>query len=392
MWVPLVSEIPKQELIEEQKSREREKIAIRDAVRKVYPQFVPAHAIHERRQQTWLIEGIQHAGSLVLVYGPSGSGKSFYAIDKLLAIAVYEDYHSRKIDSCGYAAYIYGEGSEGIGRRINAWCDHQGISNSKDSLVYAGWEGPINLMDRSEIDIMLEAFSNALVDPSLIVIDTLAANTGPDFNENDAQHVGALLANLRYIQSKVGKDCCIELVHHTGKADSKTPRGSSALLAAMDTVILIKKSGEGFRATCVKQKDAPPFDPMEFDLVEVEHVEKYEAWDRRAEAMRERIIVHKSLVPAPRVPTPRVQNPLENQKLTVSRRAGLKLARTLYDEHGDATFAAAEFSRRMTSDHNIVKSTAGGVRNWLVEHGAMEQISSGLLRIGSQSTALGKYE
>jgi len=80
------------------------------------------------RPKDWIIEDFLLANSLTSLYGPSGSLKSFFAIDLALTIACGRsaadcDTFLGKAIKSGKVMYLAGEGIEGIRGRVEAWQD-----------------------------------------------------------------------------------------------------------------------------------------------------------------------------------------------------------------------------------------------------------------------------
>jgi hypothetical protein len=98
-----------------------------------------------------------------------------------------------------------------------------------------------------------------------VFVDTLARSM-PGGDENAARDVGMALAAADVIRRSCGP--AVVLVHHDTKAGG-TPRGSSALLGAADTVIETRADGALVRLKCQKMKDAEPFADIRLERVVV---------------------------------------------------------------------------------------------------------------------------
>ena len=68
----------------------------------------------------WLIKGILEKDCLAVLFGESGSMKSFLAIDMCCAIAGESEWCGRKIQNNLPTFYIAGEGHNGLKRRFKA--------------------------------------------------------------------------------------------------------------------------------------------------------------------------------------------------------------------------------------------------------------------------------
>ena len=102
--------------------------------------------------------------------------------------------------------------------------------------------------------------------PRLVVIDTLAmAMSGGD--ENRTQDIGIVLKNMKKIQQEL--DCHVMVLHHPGKDESRGARGSSALHAASDTVLELKKTKDIVCVRAVKQRDMEGDKELNFKIEKV---------------------------------------------------------------------------------------------------------------------------
>lgn len=90
--------------------------------------------------------------------------------------------------------------------------------------------------------------------PVLFIFDTLArCFVGGE--ENSAKDMGEFVAGFDWFKEQV-PGATILVIHHTGKKDKKDPRGSSALLGAVDTMFYLSKVNEnGLTLENTKQKD-----------------------------------------------------------------------------------------------------------------------------------------
>jgi len=65
----------------------------------------------------WIIKDILPTESLSVLFGESGTGKSFLALDLCLSIARGSEWHGHHVDRAGAVIYICGEGASGVKRR-----------------------------------------------------------------------------------------------------------------------------------------------------------------------------------------------------------------------------------------------------------------------------------
>lgn len=189
----------------------------------------------------WLIPGEIPERGLALLFGPSGIGKSFVALDYAMRLAA----ESFPI------VYIAAEGESGYLMRTAAWCNHHGISDEKLNLHF--FMNIVSLLDNEEHRQFIEVIRR--VKPKLVVVDTLAHCMLPG-DENNTRDMGLFVRASKDMRNEL--DCSVLMVHHTGK-EGKHERGNSALRAACDVMIRLTSEDDVIRVECSKTKDAEPF-------------------------------------------------------------------------------------------------------------------------------------
>jgi archaellum biogenesis ATPase FlaH len=196
----------------------------------------------------WIIKNVLPHGELGMVFGASGSGKSFLLIDMAAAIARGTPWRDKTVRK-GRVCYIVAEGAAGFRKRIDAYCLHNEIAvNELDMYVIA--DAP-NLNQKDHVKALTEGIKSAghFV---LVILDTLAAVTaGAD--ENSAQDMGIILDRARSIGRDTG--AMTLLVHHAGKQADRGARGSTALKGRVDVEIEVLRSDNDRAAVVSKLRD-----------------------------------------------------------------------------------------------------------------------------------------
>ena len=202
--------------------------------------FYSATELINAPQQIDAIKGIFPSCGVVVVYGPSGSGKSFLAV---------------------YMAYVLGYGLVFFGFKVQI-----------KSVVYINLEGsmrtrldalqtdkkrdiPDNVRFVTEPFHILEDVESLAADipeGAVIFIDTLNA-ASPGLDENSSRDMGLILEAAKKLQ-QITKGLVV-IVHHSGKDASKGLRGHSSLYAAMDAVIEVGRNGDSRYWRLAKSKE-----------------------------------------------------------------------------------------------------------------------------------------
>lgn len=206
-------------------------------------EFLPASEFTRGAPMRWIIKGVLSQTELAIIYGASGSGKTFLALDIVKAITAGSSWCERPTLLKGRVAYICAEGAQGMKARIRA----AGLSDDLRVLRAAP-----NLMDRA--DTAAIAASMLRTGPYVAcVVDNLSRVHGG--NENSAADMGLVLKHCQFLHEKTG--ALVILIHHSGKDESLGARGSTALKAAAD--VEIEVSGKGTRRAwrTAKVKDGP---------------------------------------------------------------------------------------------------------------------------------------
>lgn len=205
-------------------------------------------------EPSWLIEDILHRETLSALVASRGGFKTFLALDWGLCIATGLPWNGHSV-AAGNVLHIVGEGGTGIRKRAQAWYQNKGINRS-DIHRWACTVHRVDIVDETEW--LVASVENAYrpADLELIVVDTLARNSGAD--ENNTKEMSRLIVQADYIKDRFHAN--VLFVHHNNRAGSF--RGSSALDGAFQTVVAMERKGDSDNVLvrCEKQKDAEEFD------------------------------------------------------------------------------------------------------------------------------------
>jgi hypothetical protein len=216
---------------------------------------------------SYLVKGVIAGGAMSVVYGPSNSGKTFFAMDLAFHIAAgLPAWCGRRIRQAG-VLYLAAEGGRGAANRIVAMREEYGVCKVPFALRRAGLDLLKNEADLNSVATLAqEVKARAPGLPLLIVIDTLSRiMAGGD--ENSAQDMTALIRNIDAIREHTGAH--IMLIHHSGKDVARGARGHSSLRAATDTEVEVSNEDGARAATVTKQRDYQGGETFAFSLKSV---------------------------------------------------------------------------------------------------------------------------
>jgi len=218
--------------------------------------------------ENWLVRGFIAADSTNVIFGDSGTGKSFVTIDLLCHIAAGMPWCGSRVKQ-GNVLYIAGEGQNGIIRRFKAWFEaHPGhdeaIANIEVRTI------PAALCDPEATALLVQEIAEMADKPRVIAIDTLARNFGGG-DENATKDMNQFVAGLDALRMATG--AAIVVPHHSGHGDKNRGRGSSVLRAAVDGEFQVERCGTGgtndiITLRCSKMKDSEPPGARSWELTQ----------------------------------------------------------------------------------------------------------------------------
>lgn len=205
----------------------------------------------------WAIRGWVPAAGTTMVYGESGSGKTFLTLDWACHVAAGMPWcGARTVE--GVAVYLAGEGNFGLRQRVAAWAKKHGRSNLDRLLVS---NRAMDFDANEAVSEVLRAVRDCTQEKvAILVIDTVNNHMAGD--ENLAKDVRALFGAVNTVAAALG--CPVVLNHHLGHGENaqRRARGSSAFKASLDSSILVENREGAIALTCTKMKDGPSPEPM----------------------------------------------------------------------------------------------------------------------------------
>lgn len=213
---------------------------------------------------SWLIQDVITERGLSMIWGRSGSLKSFVALDMAMSVASGRLWHGKPVKK-GRVIYIAAEGAFGLAQRAIGWQQHRAGDEQPDILLVP--HGVILTSD--DLDALIEAINAAGTPPALIIIDTVSRTFAG--NPNQPADMNAYVAAEDRLREGTGAH--VMSVHHAGEDEDRNEVGNKGLRNACDTVIFVKRNRDQVQlvneAPKGKQKDAEEFKTITLRPVKV---------------------------------------------------------------------------------------------------------------------------
>jgi archaellum biogenesis ATPase FlaH len=188
----------------------------------------------------WLVAGQIPARGLTMVYGASGTYKSFFMLDHAMRLAI----------TGIRVLYIAAEGEYGYRQRLEAYIQHHQQKPSTITFVL----GQVDLFDveeSTEFTRLIEAYQ-----PQMVVVDTFAMCSGMA-EENTTRDMLTIVNGCKLMSNTL--NAVIVVVHHTN-AEGKKERGNKALRNSCDTILRLSLEDDLICVQSQKTKDTKAFE------------------------------------------------------------------------------------------------------------------------------------
>ncbi|HEV2178374.1 MAG TPA: helicase RepA family protein [Terriglobia bacterium] len=237
----------------------------------------------------WLVRRVLPRAELAVVFGESGSGKSFFALDLCAAITRGIEWRTNRV-ARGGVVYVCAEGARGFKARLHAYSHEHEVAMAKLPAVIADAPNLLEPKDAAALTQAIVTWVQRQGKVDVVVIDTLSATT-PGGNENSGEDMGLVLSHCRFISKQTG--ALVVLIHHSGKDSTRGARGWSGLRAAADAEIEIVRNGDYRVANVTKMKDGTDGESFPFKLKVVDL-----GFDPDGEAQSSCVVEHVEAQPA----------------------------------------------------------------------------------------------
>lgn len=202
--------------------------------------FVTIEEVLKAPPIEWLIPRMIPSRGLTVIFGESGTYKSFFALHYGLMIS-----HKQPV------VYIASEGETGYRQRLEAWMKKHPERKVNDLTFVMG---TLNMFDSDDLYEFAEIA--AKYNPCMIVVDTLSMNIG-EADTNSGRDMVVFFQACKRLSSNL--NCSIVLIHHTN-AEGRRATGSQRIKDSVDTMIRLSRVDDMIAVESKKTKDTSPFD------------------------------------------------------------------------------------------------------------------------------------
>ena len=213
--------------------------------------LIPFDEIKLGSERRYLVKRLIPRVGLCLAWGPPKCGKSFWAFDLAMHVAIGRPYRGRHIQG-GAVVYCAFEGSHGFGARIEAFRQKFLTGISDDPVAF--YLEPVTLDLVRDHVALIESIKATLDErPALVILDTL--NRSLKGSESSDEDMTLYVRAADAVRENFG--CAVLIVHHCG-IDGTRPRGHTSLIGAVDAQLAVKRDGAGnIEVKVERMKDGP---------------------------------------------------------------------------------------------------------------------------------------
>jgi hypothetical protein len=204
----------------------------------VHFRLIPFDKIVLDPSPAYLVRGIIPCEGLVVIWGAPKCGKSFWAFDLVMHVALGWEYRGRRVKQ-GAVIYVACEGERGLGARAEAFRRRRLAEESSVPGFHLLATRLDLVAERQQLVEDIRTQFDGVV-PVAIVIDTL--NRSIAGSESSDEDMGNYVKAADAIREAFR--CAVLIIHHCG-IDDKRPRGHTSLTGAADAQIAVRRDVAG---------------------------------------------------------------------------------------------------------------------------------------------------
>lgn len=186
----------------------------------------------------YAVKGLLHIGESSLLYGPPALGKTAIVAAIAAHSALGRDF-ADCLTQKTVVIYFAAEDSVGVHKRAFPYLSSPDFAPAPFYVVPTGFNMTDSKAVASVIGFVKDVMAYHNTSQSLVVFDTLNRMLGLN-DENSSAVIGTYMANAEKIAKATNAACLT--VHHSGKGNTRSARGSSAISGNADNVFRLECS------------------------------------------------------------------------------------------------------------------------------------------------------
>jgi len=237
--------------------------------------FIPltAQEVMNRPPKPWLIDQIIGEKDFVMLFGESGSGKTFISFNLIMHAITGRGRFSGEFEVLRPMRVIYmtSEGLSGLGQRIKSAVQSFGVSDDElENLeLYEQIIQFVNPAYKNYYMNFLDELKVLTQEVDILWLDHLSS-TLPGKGDSDQAAATEAQAAIAHIHREL--ECAVIVNHHTGY-DTSHGRGMTNYKDIADMQIQTKGTSNPRTLICVKNKDGGEWQSRTYDIVPFEGTE-----------------------------------------------------------------------------------------------------------------------
>jgi hypothetical protein len=198
-------------------------------------QLIAFNDIKLGSQRRYLVKGIIPRVGVAVAWGPPKCGKSFWAFDLSMHVALGWEYRGRRVHQ-GAVVYCAFEGQSGFDARVEAFRQNMLADYAAGDVPF--YLEPVTLKLVRDLRALIAAIKQQLGDvrPAMVTLDTL--NRSINGSESSDEDMTAYINAADAIRAAF--DCAVLIIHHCG-VDGTRPRGHTSLTGAVVAQLAVRR-------------------------------------------------------------------------------------------------------------------------------------------------------
>ncbi|MFZ2079915.1 MAG: AAA family ATPase, partial [Xanthobacteraceae bacterium] len=218
------------EIAEQQSPRQKSRSLV------AFPLVAFENITLDTEHRGYLVKGLLVTTGLTVIWGPPKCGKSFWAADLGMHIALGWDYRGHKVQQAP-VVYVALEGRYGFPARIEAFRRHHGIESAPPFYLLSASLDLVAKSGQLIASIKTQLRENL---PGVLFLDTL--NRSLVGSESKDEDMARFLAAAEKVAQELS--CAVVIVHHCG-IDATRPRGHTSLSGAVESQLKVERTATG---------------------------------------------------------------------------------------------------------------------------------------------------